>query len=103
MRLSSGCVTATGPPPSLPAKANSMLPSDAALIGIQLHCNLARASFRIAQLEPAIPLILDIEDPSVSGEPRQYRGVQHEQLRFAIVHTLGVNTQRCILSGVNSY
>ena len=26
MRLSSGCETATGPPPSLPAKSNSMLP-----------------------------------------------------------------------------
>ena len=33
MRLSSGCVTATGPRPSLPAKVNSMLPSSEYTIG----------------------------------------------------------------------
>ena len=66
--------------PPVAARESSL---DAALIGIQLHCNPARVSFRIAQLEPAITLILDIEDP------RQDRGLQHEQHLFAMVHTRG--------------
>src|SRR5271170_4223463 len=43
-------------------------------------------SVRIAQLEPAIILIPDIENPGVSGGSSQDSGLHHEQHLFAVVH-----------------